>query len=38
VQFIEETAIATPPTVEAGPSSPDEAAQPPLYMGEPAVY
>jgi hypothetical protein len=37
-QFIEETPSAAPPAVQAVQPSPEEAAQPPLYMGEPAVY
>jgi hypothetical protein len=37
VQFIDGAPIAALP-VHAGQPSTEEAAQPPLYMGEPAVY
>jgi hypothetical protein len=37
VQLIEETPLEALPA-EAGQGSTEDAAQPPLYMGEPAVY
>lgn len=37
VQFIDQTPLAALP-VDASQPSTEDAAQPPLYMGEPAVY